>query len=188
MACIWRYAGNLLRCAFLGASAHWMLTRCRFARDKSRFATDTQNACCNYYMFFKIKTSGENMLPIKTGLLSWLPPSLDFGGQDGGQPSPRLRLASRSLGPNKEALRRSTSFGGQPSPIPRLASRSLGEGWWRWGDANKRLILLGIVESFPIGCGFYLPNNRPKLTPQLFDTTELRLLYFLNTPSLIPFQ
>jgi hypothetical protein len=40
-----------------------------------------------------------------------------------------------------EALLRSASFGGQPSPRPRLASRSLGEGWWSIGESTLSLII-----------------------------------------------
>jgi len=31
---------------------------------------------------------------------------------------------------------RRRGYGGQPSPVLRLVSRSLGEGWWRRGELN----------------------------------------------------
>jgi len=35
-----------------------------------------------------------------------------------------------------KALLRPMGYGGQPSPRIRLASRSLGEGWWRRRESN----------------------------------------------------
>jgi hypothetical protein len=45
------------------------------------------------------------------------PPSLRFRGQVGGQVGAHVV---------------------QPSPKLRLASRSIGEGWWRWRESNPR--------------------------------------------------
>ncbi len=33
---------------------------------------------------------------------------------------------------------RSANYGGQPSLKLRLASRSFSEGWWRWRESNPR--------------------------------------------------